>query len=141
MVNQHTLDWWSDRINVKRSHLRSTHQTMLAWIRPHQQPFIFLFYFLINFYWRIIALQCLLVSTVQQSESAVHVRTSPLFLEFLFEYICDNLSFSTPKMSMKIRKAATYLYLRMQPQKVISRPISFPYFLCFMARRYKKVES
>ena len=37
--------------------------------------------FLINFYWSIVAFQCVLVSTVQQSESAIRIHMSP-FLGF-----------------------------------------------------------
>ena len=33
------------------------------------------FLFLINYYWSIVVLQCLLVPDVQQSESAIHTHT------------------------------------------------------------------
>ena len=36
-------------------------------------------FFEINCYWSIVALQCVLVSIVQQNESAIHIPISPLF--------------------------------------------------------------
>ena len=40
--------------------------------------------FLINFYWSIVVLQCLLVSAVQQNESVIHIHIiPPSLLEFL----------------------------------------------------------
>ena len=51
-------------------------------------------FFKINFLGVYLLYNVVLVSTVQQSESAVHVHTS--LFEFLFEYTCDTLSFSTP---------------------------------------------
>ena len=41
--------------------------------------FSLFFFFFLNFYQSIVALQCMLVPTVEQSESAVHVHISPLF--------------------------------------------------------------
>ena len=49
---------------------------------PHCLPHIL--FFLINFYWSIVVLQCILVSAVQQNESVIHIHIiTPSLLEFL----------------------------------------------------------
>ena len=38
----------------------------------------FIYLFLLNFNWSIVALQCCVVSTVQQNESVIHIHISPI---------------------------------------------------------------